>query len=80
MAEPRWDDTSYGARIFISQIVGVHWDSETGFGITSGVESECPFEESYDAVTIDFTTKLVTYGSFTFGFSEFISLNEFASV
>ena len=79
-AEPRWNDTSYGARIFISQIIGTGWDFETGFGITTGTADSCPFEESYDYVTIDFTTKLVAYGSFTFGFSEFISLNEFAGI
>lgn len=75
-AEPRWEDPSYGARIFISQIIGTQWDSETGFGITSGTAENCPFEESYDYVTIDFTTKLVFYGPFTFGFSEFIGLSE----
>lgn len=73
-AEPRWDDTTYGARIFISQIIGDNWDSETGFGITSGTADNCPFEESYDYVTVDFTTKLISYGPFTFGFSEFLGL------
>jgi hypothetical protein len=73
-AEPRWDDTSYGARIFISQIIGNQWDSETGFGITTGTVDNCPFEESYDLVFIDFTTKLISYGPFVFGFSEFLGL------
>jgi len=78
-AQPRWEDTSYGARIFISQIIGHQWDSETGFGITTGTADSCPFEESYDAVTIDFTTKLVSYGPFVFTFSEFIALGALAS-
>ena len=78
-AEPRWSDPTYGARIFISQIIGNQWDSETGFGITTGTADNCPFEEYYDPVTIDFTTKLVTYGPFTFGFSEFIGLASLTS-
>lgn len=71
-AQPRWGDPTYGARIFTSQIIGNDWDSETGFGISSGTADHCPFEESYDHVTVDFTKKLVTFGAFTFEFSEFL--------
>lgn len=72
-AEPRWSDSTYGARIFISQIIGANWDSETGFGITSGTIHDVPFEESYDLVVVDFTTNTITYGAFEFSFSEFLA-------
>lgn len=75
-AEPRWGDVSYGARIFISQIIGKQWDSETGFGITTGTLDDVPFEESYDLVFVDFTRQMITYGRFEFTFSEFIEREE----
>lgn len=71
-AEPRWEDSSYGARIFISQIIGDQWDKETGFGITSGTLELVPFEESYDLVVVDFTTKTITYGNKVSTFEEFL--------
>lgn len=73
-AEPRWNDTTYGARIFISQIIGKYWEEETGYGITSGVEGNCPFEEEYDNVKVDFVTQTITYGAFVFTFADFIGL------
>jgi len=72
-AEPRWTDTPYGARIFISQIVGNKWDSESGFGITTGTLTNIPFEEEYDLVIVDFTTSTITYGKFEFSFEDFIA-------
>jgi hypothetical protein len=72
-AEPRWNDVSYGARIFISQVIGEYWDSETGYGITTGSIHECPFEESYDYVTVDFTTNTISYGKFDFSFESFLA-------
>lgn len=33
-ARPRWNDTSYGTRIAISQIIGDQWNEETGWGLT----------------------------------------------
>ena len=75
-AEPRWHDSTYGARIFISQIIGRSWDSETGFGITTGTLANVPFEESYDLVVVDFTTQKITYGRFEFTFSKFLETRE----
>lgn len=72
-SEPRWGDSTYGARIFISQIIGDQWDSETGFGITTGTLEHVPFEESYDLVVVDFTTDTITYGRFEFSFEEFLA-------
>lgn len=74
-AQPRWSDSTYGARIFISQIIGNDWDSETGFGITTGTLAQIPFEESYELVVVDFTTNTITYGTFTSSFEEFVALN-----
>ena len=71
-AEPRWHDSTYGARIFISQIIGDQWDSETGFGITTGTLDNVPFEESYELVVVDFTNNTISYGSNSLTFSEFV--------
>jgi hypothetical protein len=72
-AQPRWSDISYGARIFMSQIIGNEWDSETGFGIAVGNDRENFFEESYFHAVIDFPNQLVILGSRTWTFDEFIS-------
>jgi len=74
-AEPRWTDSTYGARIFISQIIGDAWDSETGFGITSTlIDSPNPFEESYFDTTLDFSEGTITIGDKVWSFAEFIAL------
>jgi hypothetical protein len=69
-AMPRWSDTTYGARIFISNIVRENWSDETGFGLTA--DAECPFEESYFSAVIDFTTQVITLGEMVWSFAEFI--------
>lgn len=74
-AEPRWSDSTYGARIFISQIVGDSWNSETGFGITTGTLEHVPFEESYDLVFVDFTRKRISYGDEEHTFERFLELS-----
>jgi hypothetical protein len=71
---PRWSDTTYGARIFVSNIVRENWSEETGFGLTATLaDAVCPFEESYFNAIIDFTEKRVTLGSREWSFEEFIS-------
>lgn len=70
-ARPRWHDGTYAMRIFISQIVGTSWDSETGYGIST----EDEFEENYTPARINFDTKQVTYGELVFGFAEFLEVN-----
>lgn len=57
VAQPRWNDTTYGMRIFISQIVGAEWDDETGYGISA----KHTFEEQYEPMVIDFDNNIVTY-------------------
>jgi hypothetical protein len=77
LAMPRWEDRTYGARIFISSVIGNSWSSQTGFGITSTLDTDSnPFEESYTEYTIDFVNKLVIIGeSIELGFDEFTRLN-----
>ncbi len=71
-ALPRWSDTSYGARIFISQIIGTEWDSTLGFGIAVGNDTDNLFEESYFHAVIDFPNQRVVFGSREWSFEEFI--------
>lgn len=72
-AMPRWDDRTYGTRLFISNIVRENWSEETGFGITATLASaECPFEEGYYSAVIDFTTQRVSLGSMEWSFEDFI--------
>lgn len=75
-AEPRWSDTSYGARIFISQIIGDNWDSEIGFGIAVGNDTENLFEESYFHAVIDFPNQIVSFGSRVWTFDEFVNAED----
>ena len=77
-AEPRWGDPSYGARIFISQIVGREWDQETGFGIVAGPAGDCPFEESYFSMVIDFSSRQVITGQRIFTFEDFLKSEDFS--
>jgi hypothetical protein len=71
-AQVRWSDTSYGVRIFISQIIGNEWDTITGFGIAAGNDTDNMFEESYFHAVIDFPNQRVTFGSHEWTFEEFI--------
>jgi archaellin len=79
-AQPRWNDISYGARIFTSQIIGNDWDSETGFGIAIGNDTDNMFEESYFHAVIDFPNQLVTFGSMTWTFDEFVVADNFQEI
>lgn len=80
-AMPRWDDKSYGGRIFVSNIVRENWSEELGFGLTATlIDAENPFEESYFNAVIDFTTQTVTLGSHTWSFSGFITMSDCSDV
>jgi hypothetical protein len=69
IAEPRWKDTTYGMRIFISRIIGNAWDSETGYGISAKNE----FEEQYKPMVVDFETNTVEFDETTYSFEDFVS-------
>ena len=75
-AQPRWSDPSYGARIFISQIVGNNWNEETGFGIAAGDTGAVPFEESYFPIVIDFQSNTISAGAYFYTFAEFLEAND----
>jgi hypothetical protein len=80
-AMPRWSDSTYGARIFVSNIVRENWSEETGFGLTATLaDAECPFEESYFNAVIDFTEQRVTLGSMEWSFEDFIVASDCSDV
>jgi hypothetical protein len=72
-AQSRWTDTSYGARIFMSNIIRDDWSSTLGFGIAVGNDTENLFEESYFHAVIDFPNQRVIFGSREWSFSDFLS-------
>ncbi len=71
-AEPRWTDSSYGARIFISQIIGNEWERETGFGIMAGNPGEVPFEEEYFRMVVDFSNQTILVSGEEITFRDFL--------
>ena len=70
-AKPRWHDDSYAMRIFVSQIIGNQWDSETGYGLGLGYD----FEEEYTPCQVNFDRQIVTWGELSFSFAEFLEVN-----
>lgn len=76
MAQERWSDTSYGARVFISQIIGEQWADITGFGIAAGNDTDLMFEESYFHAVIDFPNQKVVFGSHEWTFAEFLDAED----
>lgn len=56
VAQPRWDDPSYGTRIVISNLIGEQWKSETGFGIYATTDTASTWDP---CVEIDFINKTV---------------------
>jgi hypothetical protein len=80
-AMPRWSDTTYGARIFVSNIVRENWSEETGFGLTATLaDAECPFEESYFDAVIDFRTQRVMFGNMAWDFADFITVADCSEI
>jgi hypothetical protein len=67
-ARPRWGDESYALRIMISELIGVSWDKETGYGLWT----QHHFEEEYDETEIDIRNKTVFVKTTMFSFDEFI--------
>lgn len=54
VARPRWDDEAYGTRICISQIVGIDWKHETGWGISTHL-----MHNEYSVPIVDWKQKMV---------------------
>lgn len=72
-SQPRWGDVSYASRIFISQIIGENWASETGYGIVADERGAMPFEEEYFAMTVDFGLNQIEISGMVMSFSEFLA-------
>jgi hypothetical protein len=70
-AEPRWDDTSYAARIIVSQLIGTDWADETGFGLWASNEQGMHGGDHPD-ITIDLVNKTVNDETGTHSFNSFI--------
>jgi hypothetical protein len=65
-------DIAYALRITVSQLIGPEWHEETGFGLHVGPEGG---EESYEPVTVDFTTNTVIHNGSSHPIQSFIDYN-----
>lgn len=71
-ARPRWNDSSYGSRIIISQLIGDQWNSETGFGLWASTE-DGDYGGDHPDINIDFVNKTVSDETGTHTFEQFIA-------
>lgn len=79
-AEPRWNDTTYAARIIVSQLIGSDWAEETGFGLWASNEHGM-YGGDHPDIVIDLTDKTVTDETGTHSFDSFINYHmEFTTV
>ena len=70
-AEPRWNDTSYAARIIVSQLIGTDCADETGFGLWASNEQGM-YGGDHPDITIDLVNKSVNDETGTHSFNSFI--------
>lgn len=71
-AEPRWNDTAYGTRIILSQLIGDEWNQELGFGIwASGSSGE--YGGDHPDIIIDLINKTVEDETGIHSFEAFIA-------
>lgn len=70
-AEPRWGDTSYAARIIVSQLIGTDWASETGFGLWASDEGG-NYGGDHPDIVINLVNKTVEDETGTHSFDSFI--------
>jgi len=71
-AEPRWNDTSYAARIIMSQLIGDQWAEETGFGLWASNE-EGMYGGDHPDIIVDLVNKTVIDETGTHTFESFIN-------
>ena len=71
-AKPRWSDSSYAARIIVSQIVGDQWAEETGFGLWASTEHGM-YGGDHPDIVIDLVNKTVQDETGTHSFDSFIN-------
>ena len=71
-AKPRWDDSSYAARIIVSQIVGDQWAEETGFGLWASTEHGM-YGGDHPDIVLDLVNKTVQDETGSHSFESFIN-------
>lgn len=71
-AEPRWSDSSYAARIIVSQLIGDQWNEETGFGLWASNEGG-DYGGDHPDITIDLVNKTVSDETGIHTFEQFIN-------
>lgn len=71
-AEPRWNDSSYAARIIVSQLIGDQWKEETGFGLWASNEGG-GYGGDHPDITIDLVNKTVSDETGIHTFEQFIN-------
>lgn len=72
-AEPRWNDTSYGARIIVSQLIGDQWNDEHGFGLWASADEGQYSGGDHPDIIVDMVNKTVTDETGSHSFEQFIS-------
>jgi hypothetical protein len=60
VAEPRWDDESYAARIIVDQLTKGGRDRETGYGILLKPHAEDEYNHDNPSVVIDLVKQELT--------------------
>lgn len=70
-AEPRWNDSSYAARIIVSHLIGDQWDQETGFGLWASAE-DGSYGGDHPDIVINLVDKTVEDETGTHSFDSFI--------
>lgn len=71
-AQPRWNDSSYGTRIIISQLIGDQWNDEHGFGIWASDEHGM-YGGDHPDIVIDLVNNTVQDETGTHSFEQFIN-------
>lgn len=71
-ARPRWNDSAYGSRIIISQLIGESWNEELGFGLWASKEDGA-YGGDHPDITIDFVSKTISDETGTHTFDQFIA-------
>jgi len=71
-AQPRWNDTSYAARIIVSQLIGDQWAEETGFGLWASTEHGM-YGGDHPDIVIDLVNKTVEDETGIHSFEQFIN-------
>ena len=72
-AEPRWSDTSYAARIIVSQLIGDQWAEETGFGLFASSGNGGFYGGDHPDIVINLVNKTVEDETGIHTFEQFVN-------